>query len=383
MTTPATPWWSDRSVWLWGLRAVAAGVVLADISAGRPAPGLSGEHLALLVGIVVAVASWLVWFPAHRLDQRVNLVLLAVGTVGGAVASVVAPNGPALVLPAAVAMQAGSYLPLLWAAGVTASGLAALGVGSIAVIEPGFSLLGSALAVVGGLLVGLWRHQYLLRAEQAELVAVQTRRAQAEHSRAQVLDERTRIAREIHDILAHTLGGLVVQLDAAEALLGDQRDIERGRELVEGARRLAVQGLDETRRAISALRADPPSLPEALADLAAAGSGVRHEINGQPRPLPPDAGLALYRTAQEALANARKHAPGAPVTMTLSFEDHAATLRVINPLPPGLDDGHPTLAATGGGYGLSGLAERAALLGGSLHAGPDQDGWTVSLRLPT
>lgn len=383
MRASAEPWWSDRSVWMWALRAAAAGVVLADISTGRPAPGLAGKHLALLVGMVVAVAAWLAWLPADRFDQRLDAAVLAVGIVGGGVASVLSPTSPALFLPAVVAMLAGSTLPLAWAAGVTTCGMAAIGAGSLAVTHPGFSLLGSELALLGGLLVGLWRHQYLIRAEQAELLAVQAQRAQAEHARAQVLDERARIAREIHDILAHTLGGLVVQLDAAEALLDDRGDPERGRQLVGGARQLAVRGLEEARRAVSALRSDPPSLPEALADLVAEDATVRQEISGRPRRLPPDAGLALYRTAQEALANARKHAPGAPVTITLTFEDAATTLQVTNPLPSGSDEQDPTLAATGGGYGLSGLAERAELLGGDLRAGPNDDGWTVSLRVPT
>jgi signal transduction histidine kinase len=383
VNTAVPPWWSDRSVWMWGLRAAAAGLVLADISVDRPAPGLAGEHLVLLVSVVVAVAAWLAWFPAERVDQRVSVAVLAAGTIGGALASIVSPNSPALFFPAVVAMQAGSRLRLSWAAGVTACGLVTLAAGFVVVAHPGFSLLSSELAIVGGLLGGLWRHQYLLRAEQAELVAVAAQRAQAEHARAQVLDERTRIAREIHDILAHTLGGLVVQLDAAEALLGEGGDPGRGRQLVVGARHLAVEGLEETRRAIAALRADPISLPDALADLAGGNGSVTHQVTGTPRPLPPDAGLALYRTAQEAVANARKHAPGTPITVILSYEDRAATLQVTNPLPPGVDRGHPALAATGGGYGLSGLAERAELLGGRLHAGPDHGTWTVSLRVPT
>jgi signal transduction histidine kinase len=235
VNTAVPPWWSDRSVWMWGLRAAAAGLVLADISVDRPAPGLAGEHLVLLVSVVVAVAAWLAWFPAERVDQRVSVAVLAAGTVGGALASIVSPNSPALFFPAVVAMQAGSRLRLSWAAGVTACGLVTLAAGFVVVAHPGFSLLSSELAIVGGLLGGLWRHQYLLRAEQAELVAVAAQRAQAEHARAQVLDERTRIAREIHDILAHTLGGLVVQLDAAEALLGEGGDPGRGRQLVGGA----------------------------------------------------------------------------------------------------------------------------------------------------
>jgi signal transduction histidine kinase len=379
--------WSDRHRWMWVLRACVLGLVLASIWLGRPAPGLSGKHLVLLVGCVLAALVWLAWLPAERVDERIRVPVLVVGMVGGCVASLISPNSVATALPAAIGILAGTSLSVLEAAGVAACGLITLWAGSLVVTSPGSTLLGTSLAVVGGLLAGLWRGQYRLRAEQAELAAIQTQRAEQEHIRAQVLDERARIAREIHDILAHTLGGLVVQLDAADALLGEGDDPEGGRRLVGGARRLAVEGLEETRQAIAVLRTDPVDLPEALAVLAV-GDGrrgrVSYELRGTPRQLAPEASLAVYRTAQEALANTRKHAPGAAVAMTLSFEEQAAVLRVANDTPPGAPAGHPTdpLAATGGGYGLNGLTERAELLGGTLHAGPSEDGWVVELKVP-
>jgi signal transduction histidine kinase len=150
-------------------------------------------------------------------------------------------------------------------------------------------------------------------------------------------------------------------------------------------RHLAVQSLEETRRAVTALRSDPVNLPEALAALAA-GSGRRgtagYQVRGVPRRLAPGASLAVCRTAQEALSNARKHAPGAVVTVTLSFGGQAVTLRVANGAPAGAPSPHGSLAAAGGGYGLTGLAERAALQGGTLQAGPDGDGWAIELTVP-
>ena len=387
MNTATLARWSDWHRWMWVLRACVLGLVLASIWLGRPAPGLSGKHLVLLVGCVLAALVWLAWLPAERVDERIRVPVLVVGMVGGCVASLISPNSVATALPAAIGILAGTSLSVLEAAGVAACGLITLWAGSLVVTSPGSALLGTSLAVVGGLLAGLWRGQYRLRAEQAELAAIQTQRAEQEHIRAQVLDERARIAREIHDILAHTLGGLVVQLDAADALLGEGDDPEGGRRLVGGARRLAVEGLEETRQAIAVLRTDPVDLPEALAVLAV-GDGrrgrVSYELRGIPRQLAPEASLAVYRTAQEALANTRKHAPGAAVAMTLSFEEQAAVLRVANDTPPGAPAGHPTdqLAATGGGYGLNGLTERAELLGGTLHAGPSEDGWVVELKVP-
>jgi signal transduction histidine kinase len=219
---------------------------------------------------------------------------------------------------------------------------------------------------------------YRFPAAQAKVIAP-ARRAEAQHPRAQVLAERARIAREIHDILAHSLGSLFVQLDAAESLLGEGGDTARGRYLVGEARRLAAEALEETRRAIGALRANPVIFPEALAGLTLGDAGVSHQVTGRPRELRPDVGLALYRTAQEALANARKHAPGEPVAMTLSYEDREVVLMVANPA----GDGDPSpLAATGGGYGLHGLRERAELLGGTLCAGPSSGTWIVELHVP-
>ena len=165
--------------------------------------------------------------------------------------------------------------------------------------------------ILGDLLACLWRGQHLAQAGQAELAATQARLARQEHTRARLLEQRARAAREIHDVLAHTLGGLVVQLDAADALLGDG-DSQRGRCLVIGARRLAVEAPGETRRAITALRTDPVALPESLARLAAShdSTQISHRVHGTARQLSPGASLAIYRTAQQALANARRHAPG-------------------------------------------------------------------------
>jgi signal transduction histidine kinase len=379
--------WSDWRSWMWLVRVGLAGLIVADIWLGRPEPGLSGNHLVLLIGSVLAALTWIAWLPAERVGPRIRVPVLLAGMVGACLAALVSPGTAAEALPLVIGVMAGSSYPVLEGAAVAACGLVTLGVGSLVVTSRGFSLLGACAAVIGGLLAGLWRSQYRLRAEQAELTAIQTQRAEQEHIRAQVLDERTRIAREIHDILAHTLGGLVVQLDAADALLSEGNDPEGGRRLVGGARRLAVEGLKEARQAIAALRTDAVDLPEALAALAV-GAGRRgqasYEVRGTPHRLAPETSLAVYRTAQEALANARKHAPGAAVAVTLCFEEQVAGLRVANGAPPdapAASQGEP-LAATGGGYGLNGLTERAELLGGTLHAGPDGKGWVVELTVP-
>jgi signal transduction histidine kinase len=107
---------------------------------------------------------------------------------------------------------------------------------------------------------------------------------------------------------------------------------------------------------------------------------VEFTVTGTPRPLGPEAALTAFRTAQEALTNARKHAPGQPAALEAAYTPDAMTLTVSSPLPAPGPDG--PLAGAGSGYGLTGLRERAALAGGTLAAGPDGGQWLVSLRLP-
>jgi signal transduction histidine kinase len=106
---------------------------------------------------------------------------------------------------------------------------------------------------------------------------------------------------------------------------------------------------------------------------------VDFTVTGPPRAVPAEAALAAYRTAQEALTNARKHAPGQPVRLTLEFSAAEIAVQVVNPLP--VQPGGP-LGATGTRYGLTGLRERAALGGGTLTAGPAEGEWQVCLKIP-
>ena len=138
------------------------------------------------------------------------------------------------------------------------------------------------------------------------------------------------------------------------------------------------EGLAAARRAILALRDDAAPLPDQLASLAGQYRAVGEEavdftVTGEPRPLSEQASLVAYRTAQEGLTNARKHAPGQPVTLGLGFEPAQITVSVANPLPPA--GTKAPLAAAGAGAGLTGLRERAALAGGTLEAGPADGAW--------
>ncbi|MDH6121697.1 signal transduction histidine kinase [Kitasatospora sp. GAS204A] len=243
------------------------------------------------------------------------------------------------------------------------------------------SLLALVATVAGLVLLG-----YLLRLDAearatAQRLLQQERAARAAEAESAALAERARIAREIHDVLAHSLSAQLVHLEAARLMLDSGAEREQIRDRVVAARRMAQEGLVETKQALSALRGEFTPVGEFLLELAGQEQATL-TVTGTPRPLGAEAGLAVRRTAQEALTNVRKHAPRARRTVTLRYLDQAVELEVRNTGAP-TDPGAAELAASGSGYGLLGMRERAELLGGSLTAGPDDGGWLVLLRLPT
>jgi signal transduction histidine kinase len=226
--------------------------------------------------------------------------------------------------------------------------------------------------------------------EQTLLLLAETQLAREQQARAAALAERGRIAREIHDVLAHTLAALSVQLETTDALLEGGR-AERARATLGRARHLAREGLTETRRAIGALRGAALPLPDLIGELiegytADTGATATSTVEGTARELAPDVALAVYRTAQEALTNVRKHAPGAGVRLLLCYEPDELRMEVENfgqPDPSLRPTGMPTTH----GYGLTGLRERAELAGGRFEAGPlaggpDEPRWRVAVRIP-
>jgi signal transduction histidine kinase len=243
---------------------------------------------------------------------------------------------------------------------------------------------------VTGLLLGHFIRTRQEQGEQAAALLSRTQQLQAEQSRTEVLNERARIAREIHDVLAHSLGALSIQIQAARAVLSDQQDIERALDVLATAQRMASDGLTETRRAVYALRSDAVPLDQELGQAARAhqeryGADVAFTVGGQPRVLPPDATVALLRTAQEALVNAAKHAPGQRVSVRLDYGGDEVSLTVVNDLsghgpPPGI--AAASLHTLDTGYGLTGMRERLRLLNGTLVAGAQDGHWVVAAGLP-
>jgi signal transduction histidine kinase len=359
-------------------------------------PGLSSSGIGLAVAISGGLASvgWLVMINPPRRHPAVLTAVLAVQVISGAVLAGITQSGPGVVLPAVGVFDAVVLLTptAAVAVAVTVVGIVALTAAAVMVGSPALpAVAGYTFALAAALLLGLNRRQYMARVEQADLLLAQAERARREQSRAAALEERTRIARDIHDVLAHSLGALAVQLDVTEALLDDGADTALVHTHVTRARQLAVNGLTEARRAVTALREDTPPLPVLLDGLITqyrtdSAAPAQLQITGTPRTLPADAAQAAYRTAQEALSNTRKHAPHAALTLNLEYQDDATTLTVTDTPPATRTTAVPEpagpLAGTGGGYGLTGLRERAELLGGTLRAGPDGTAWTVHLTLP-
>jgi signal transduction histidine kinase len=184
----------------------------------------------------------------------------------------------------------------------------------------------------------------------------------------------------VHDALAHSLSALAVQLPGARLLMLRDGAPPDTVAQIERAPRLASDGMAEARRAVSALRTDAVSLSNGLRALVDELPGARLEIVGAVDELEPSDRDAVLRVAREALSNARRHAPGAPVTMRLcraADRPEGGTELTVSDHP-----GRPAAPAGTGGYGLIGTAERAALIGARWDAGPTEDGWRVQLPIP-
>ena len=212
------------------------------------------------------------------------------------------------------------------------------------------------------------------------LLIRQLQESRAAQVQAAAVAERGRLARDMHDVLAHSLSALALQLEATRLLARDRGADPAVVDGVERAHRLAAGGLDEARRAIAALRGDELPGPERLRDLAeafAATSDVRCDVrvDGEPRALGAEAAMAVYRTAQEALTNVGRHSGADRVAVELAYGARDVRLVVQ-------DDGEAEPVAAAAGYGLTGMRERAELLGGRLQAGPADRGFRVELWLP-
>ncbi|MCE6996580.1 histidine kinase [Saccharothrix sp. S26] len=308
------------------------------------------------------------------------LAALAVAGLANGVATDALPAWRQLLYPAlaVLAYLHGRHLPAR-RGGLVVAAAAVLGavIAAVRLWEGVGALASLGLSVVLPWLAGRFRRQ------QAELIAVgrerivQLERAQdlvAERAR---LRERARIAADMHDSLGHELALIALRAGALELTA----ETETTRQAAAGLRESAVTATDRLRRTVGVLREGPTTLDppdetvEALVARAArAGLPVVLTRTGDTTPLPPLTDRAVHRVVQEALTNAARHAPAAPVTVELSTTDHVQ-VTVTNPVdrPP---------AGDGDGSGLAGLAERVRLLGGTLRSGVTDGRFTVTARLP-
>ena len=384
-----------RVYWLIRVTGFAVIGILALISPPHSV-AQRAVQIACFSAVGLALLAWIALDVRPRYRAQGLPVALGVMAIAGGVAAVTSGNGQTLVAFACVAaFWTGSETDLPTAVAVGAAGIVSIWVaGGIAGSNFG-TMAGDPLLIAVCTMFGLQRRSYRVQAEQSTALLTQHERLRAEQRRADVLDERTRIAREIHDVLAHSLGALGIQIQAAKAILTDHGDVDRAVEALTTAQRMAADGLTETRRAVHALRVDTLPLGEELAAVADTHRQRYHvpvtlETSGMARALPPDATLALLRTAQEAMVNAAKHAPGQRVAVRLDYGENDVRLSVVNGLDgdgldgDGLDGDGASVGRPDntGGYGLTGMRERLRLLAGTLRAGPKENDWTVTAELP-
>ncbi|MEU9731162.1 histidine kinase [Streptomyces sp. NPDC048002] len=235
------------------------------------------------------------------------------------------------------------------------------------------------------LCVAVW---HIRRAAEQEVTAQQSETAQ-ERSRRTLLEERTTIARELHDVVAHHMSVVAIQAEAAPyRVQNPPPELERAFATI---RENAVAALTELRRVLGVVRAEDYEAPDApqptLADLDAllanvrdAGPAVAKTVTGAVRELPQGVELSAYRIVQEALSNTLRHAPGASAEVEIGYVLGGLGLRVVNTPPPA-----PSLVkpSPGAGHGITGMRERVSMLGGEMTAGATDDGgYEVAVFLP-
>lgn len=391
----------SRSGAAWGLNAL--GIVIVAFWFVKNGLGLAMPAWVWVVG-AVALAGW-----ALREFGRTPRVLVVAGVVMIAAGSVtVVPTDSLMIVPVIVGIVligANPRVPI-WASAVAA--VAAIVVVAVSATIEHASVqfvLGTSGGMLLGVLIGFSRRQFRVAAERA-------REAERDQQRAQLLADRSRAARDIHDVLAHSLGGLVLQLDAVEALLEAGRVADATKRAGD-ARALAADGLAEARRAVHALRddadhddtdtddtgSDDTAEPATPTDATGPDGAIRssrpatgpgrdltalvdaHRSFGGEVVTQGDVTLsvldaahraAVVQVVREALSNARRHAPGRPVSLSVIRDGDAVDVVVANPL-------------SGGGHGLLGMRERFAELGSgaTVEAERSDDEFVVAMHLPT
>jgi signal transduction histidine kinase len=377
---------AQQQLVLRALRTLGPILIVAWTFSSLKGTGLHGRGL----GVSIALAGFFVFgFVALRSRDRGGLAPIAclVALIASSsVLEILQPGGSGVIGLFMGMLLLARRLPPRLAVGLSAAAFILLAV--ISVDNSQGSIVSGlfAAAVFAGFYGMVFLSNRLGEAiAQAERLLVELDRMQAERARAVALAERQRLAREMHDVLAHSLSGLMLQLEGARMLTAGQQAADpRLAETIERAHHLARSGLDEARRAIGMLRDEELPGPELLAALVEefeADRGVPCEftVSGSARELGPEARLAVYRVAQEALTNITKHAEPDRVRLSLVYEPDGTRLTIEDFTSASGD----VLPAGTDGYGLTGMRERAELIGGKLTTAMTRGGYRVELKVPS
>jgi signal transduction histidine kinase len=369
------------------LRVVAlALVVLIEINGSltSPRPGFGGDRLGVLLGLIGVVVGLVGVQRAPLHAKLAQTVFLAVLLSSSVTLIWLQPNGPGFL--GVFLAVAGAALRAPGSIGVPVAIVALVAqvlVGTLAAGRSLASITPTELGAIAFYVIALMARRLREGQEQAEQLFLELDQSKEAQAQTVAIAERQRVAREMHDVLAHSLSGLVLQLESARLLVAQRQADPDLVEVVERASHLAKAGLGEARRAIGMLRDDELPGPERLQALADSfvhdtGTACALDVNGPERALSSEARLTLYRVAQEALTNVRKHATPTRVELRLSYEPDGTRLTVEDFGA----NGRPAVDDSGEGYGLTGMRERAELLGGDLTATATDSGFRVDLWVP-
>ncbi|MDH6543500.1 signal transduction histidine kinase [Streptomyces sp. SPB4] len=373
------PGHDPRVQWVVSLAVVVAGALTI-----RPM-GFGGRGLVVALLFVVNSAALLARrLPEHRVSPRLALVWLTLGVVAAAALIGLSSSGTGYLFAFFLAGHIGYRLETRPA--LVLAGFCSLLCGAVLYLRlgPGHELLPWMVGLAAGspVLIGIVNRSHRQAVRAAIEAAESAERAARAEARTAVLTERGRIARDVHDVLAHSLAGINMQLELADALI-DTGDLEKVREAHAKAHGLVKESLRQAQWTVHALREDALPLRETLtAMLASSGHRDVLTVTGTVREVPAQAVQHLLRIAQEALTNAARHAPGGAVAAELEFGPASTALRIRN--RPAT---RPAAPGAGSGMGLIGMRERVALLGGTLTAGPVTEGpyqgdWQVEAVIP-
>ncbi len=359
-------------------------VVVLGSANGHPAPGLHGKALAVTLALCVFAASLLVairdGFPERGVELQAAVIAL-MGAAGVAIAGLQLKGATSIAAGVAVFMAI-TRLPL--GVGVAIGATVTVALAALTAIA-GSSASAVAAATLVTVLLGVVA-QFLKQSrqsqDQTQLLLAQLQDARDEQARAAAIAERSRIAGELHDVLAHSLSGAAIQLQGARKLADREHATPTLSDAIDRASELVKGGLDNARQAVGALRGDPlPTVAQLPSLIASYRTDMKLDvtlrIEGDIRTLPADPSLALYRGAQEALTNVSRYAPSACTTVVLRYEGDRTRLSVNNG-----PSAAPPREGMGGGRGLNGLRERIERTGGTMSAGPTAEGWRVEIEVP-